>query len=284
MATAPFKLHENYWELFNFESKDLEFLYNHLLELETPLTTRELIDALVQERIKVEKLALKNRQLSDGIVYIPLEHYQLGQTLFLPALDWQKGKIINVRSGNNPDASPFDVIELEMDNGLKRKFAAGLAEHKLNQPIEINLDDPLLDHTKVMQQNGDQLAKRLEEVLKGNPDLVRIAESWFPKALLVNVNIGHLNLAEAALDMVGGGPLLSKDLLDQIDLQTDVNSKLTEFSLNYSLQEDQRFDEVGPSGEVVWFLHRLEPEGVRQLHIICNTRQLITYPLFQAMP
>jgi len=265
MAISPFKLHENYWQLFNIESKDLEFLYNHLLELETPLTTKELIDALVKERINIEKQALQNRQLSDGKVYIPMEHYQVGQTLIFPTLGWKKGKVINVRSGNNPEAVPFDVIELEMEKGLKRQFAAGLAEHKLNRPIEINLDDPMLDHTKVMQQFGDQLAERLDEDLNGNPDLVRIAGSWFPKALLVDVNIGHLNLAEAALDMSGGGPLTTRNLLDQIDLQTDVNSKLTEFSLNYFLQEDQRFDEVGPSGEVVWFLHRLEPEGVRQL-------------------
>jgi hypothetical protein len=30
-----------------------------------------------------------------------------------------------------------------------------------------------------------------------------------------------------------------------------------------ALQEDQRFDEVGPAGQVLWFLNRLEPEDVR---------------------
>jgi hypothetical protein len=29
--------------------------------------------------------------------------------------------------------------------------------------------------------------------------------------------------------------------------------------------EDARFDEVGPSGSVLWYLNRLEPEGVRQV-------------------
>jgi hypothetical protein len=34
------------------------------------------------------------------------------------------------------------------------------------------------------------------------------------------------------------------------------------FSLDYALQEDERFDEVGPAGQVLWFLKRLEPPEV----------------------
>jgi hypothetical protein len=37
---------------------------------------------------------------------------------------------------------------------------------------------------------------------------------------------------------------------------------LLEFSLDLALQEDPRFDEVGPSGNVLWFLKRLEPPEV----------------------
>jgi hypothetical protein len=92
---------------------------------------------------------------------------------------------------------------------------------------------------------------------------VRIAWRWFPRALLVDVNIGHLNLAEAVLDMNGGGPMTTHALLEQIELPTDVNSKLTEFSLNLALQEDGRFDDVGPAGEILWFLQRLEPQQVQ---------------------
>lgn len=43
-----------------------------------------------------------------------------------------------------------------------------------------------------------------------------------------------------------------------------VNPKLAEFSLNLALQDDGRFDEVGPAGEVLWSLRRLEPEEVRE--------------------
>ena len=51
-----------------------------------------------------------------------------------------------------------------------------------------------------------------------------------------------------------------------------VNPKLAEFSLNLALQEDERFDEVGPAGEVLWCLNRLEPEGVREIPSYLNYR------------
>ena len=263
MAPAPFSLREDYWETFKIEKSDLEFLYNHLLELETPLTSKELIDTLVNKRIETEKSTLKAQQESGGMIYRPKDHFQAGQSLLFPQLDWQKGEVKRIRVGHNPQLPPFDVIEVAMENGSSHQFATGLAEHALNQPIEVNLNDPLLNFDHVMEVYGERLLERLETSLEEEPDLVRIASRWFPSALLVDVNIGHLNLAEAVLDMAGGGPLDSKALLEQIDLPTDVNSKLVEFSLNYSLQEDERFDEVGPKGEIVWFLHRLEPEAVQ---------------------
>ena len=34
--------------------------------------------------------------------------------------------------------------------------------------------------------------------------------------------------------------------------------------MDLALQEDARFDEVGPAGKVLWYLERLEPEGVSE--------------------
>jgi len=57
--------------------------------------------------------------------------------------------------------------------------------------------------------------------------------------------------------MAGGGPLSSPELIRQIELPTNVNAKLTEFSFNFAMQEDGRFDEVGPAGETLWFCEGL---------------------------
>jgi hypothetical protein len=263
MGFAPFSLKQNYWNDFEVLPQDLEFLYNHLLEIETPLTPDELVKVLVQERIRIEKIALENQQTSSGKVYLPKEKYAVGQNILFPALDWKKGQVESVRPGSNPELSNFDVIEVAFETGEKKSFAASLETHILNTPIKVNLDDPQLDLKTVLKLHGAHITQCVTEELDSNPDLVRIAGKWFPRALLVDINIGHLNLVEAVLEMEGGGPLKTPDLMEQIDLPKDVNSKLNEFSLNLALQEDKRFDEVGPAGKILWYLHRLEPEPVQ---------------------
>ncbi len=51
--------------------------------------------------------------------------------------------------------------------------------------------------------------------------------------------------------MNGGEPMTTAALMEQIELPRASNPKLTEFSMNYALQEDGRFDEAGPTGEVL---------------------------------
>ena len=264
MGIASFNLKPNYWNDFEVLGEDLEFLYNHLLEIETPLTPDELVKVLVKERIRKEKIALENQQTSSGKIYTPKEKYEVGQSVVFPAMDWKIGKVLSVRTGSNPELSSFEVIDVGFEDGENKSFAASLQKHKLNQPVKINLDDPQLDDTKVLKTYGTHITQCLSEELDSNPDLVRIAGKWFPRALLVDINVGHLNLVEAVLEMEGGGPLKTPDLMEQIDLPKDVNNKLNEFSLNLALQEDKRFDEVGPIGKILWYLHRLEPEPVQQ--------------------
>jgi len=265
MSIDPLSLRKDFWESLTISDEDLEFLYNHLLEIETPLTPGELTVELINERIRTEKNALINQQSSRGTTYIPKQHYNLGQKVTFPLQDWQVGVVTNIRPGHNPELSPFQVIEVEFSGDLKKEYASDLVTHVLNNPIEVKLDDPLLNSEYVFKAFGSIISSQLIEKLERNTDLVRIAGRWFPRALLVDVNEGHLNLAEAVLDMAGGGPLTTHALLDQIELPTDVNAKLTEFSLNLAMQEDGRFDEVGPAGEVIWFLRRLEPELVQNI-------------------
>ncbi len=267
MIVAPLALREDYWETFEILPEDIEFLYNHLLEKETPLTTRELMVALVDERIRREKLSIEKQRASGGSTYLPKEHYTLNQYLVFPVLNWQRGQVIAIRPGHNPDLGDFEVIKVAFEGNDPREFAAGLANHLLNQPVAIETELVGLDLETVLQAHGENLEACLQESLGSNNDFVRIAGRWFPRALLVDINAGHLNLAEAVLDMAGGGPLPTSAMLEQVGLAGQANSKLTEFSLDLALQDDPRFDEVGPAGEVLWFLNRLEPEGVLKPHL-----------------
>jgi hypothetical protein len=118
------------------------------------------------------------------------------------------------------------------------------------------------------------MERKLDEALRADGNLVRIAARWFPRSLLLDINIGQLNLAEAILEVAGGEPMSTPALMEQIELPAGVNPRLVEFSLNYALQEDSRFDEVGPAGEVLWCLRRAEPEEVQHVPAILQYRPI----------
>jgi len=267
MAGEPL-ISSDYWKNLQITPQDIEFLHNHLFEIETPLTTRELVSVLIHERNRAERLAVQQRRLAGGKVYAPKESYQAGDGVVFPALDWKHGKVVSIRAGNNPELGEFDVLTVQMEDGTERLFASKLAAHILNdEPVSVEGDD--FDPDAIFRVNGHTIDKKLETSLQTDENIVRIAGRWFPRALLIDVNVGHLNLAEAVLDMTGGEPLATSALLKDVALPEGVNPKLAEFSLNLALQEDGRFDEVGPAGEVLWCLYRLEPEAVREapLHL-----------------
>lgn len=265
MVIASLSLRDDYWETFDLQEQDIEFIYNYLLEIETPLTPEELVKAIVKERIRREIEAFELQRSSVGDLYFPKDSFQENQNLIFPALGWRQGKVLGVRPGVNPDVDQLKVIKVEFENGEQREFASEVEDHLLNNPPEIAQDSELLDSRFVLDHYSDLLTESLETNLEANEDFVRIAGRWFPRALLVDVNQGHLNLAEAVLDMEGGGPLPTHALIEQVELASSENPKLVEFSLDLGLEEDERFDEVGPAGEVLWYLKRLEPKEVLEI-------------------
>jgi hypothetical protein len=252
-----------YWgEAFVIEEGDLDYLYNLLLEEETPLSTDEMALAIIERRTEREAQAIKRREQGTTL-FRPLDAFAVGQQLVFPALDYTLGTVVGLRAGRNPDYPDFDVIKVDFGEGRPtREFATRLTDHKLNQQKAEASMGEVKAPDKLFAEHGADIAAKLEARLVANPDIVRLAGRWFPRALLASVNIGHLNLAEAVLDMAGGGPLPTEGLLPEVGLPTNINPRLQAFSLNYALQEDPRFDEVGPTGQVMWFLHRVEPPEV----------------------
>jgi hypothetical protein len=274
MGIAAYSMGEDYWENFNLQTEDIEFLYNYLLETETPQTSLELAQALIKERIQRRKIEIEHQRMSGGELYLPKLAYKTGQKLTFPALDWKHGSVIGVRAGHNPDLGNFYIIQVDFDDDDTREFASEFASHKLNDSPKLVEDFDHLDEKTVLKMYSDQLLDALDDSLIGNSDFVRIAGRWFPRALLVDINVGHLNIAEAVLDMAGGGPLPTAVLLEQIELSSEVNPKLLEFSLDLSLQEDPRFDEVGPAGDTLWYLRRLEPVDVLNTPVYLNYQDI----------
>lgn len=265
MMNAPSILPAKYWQSLEINKRDTDFLLSHLFEHEAPLATKDLISALVAERVRFEQEEILEKRKGSGKIYLPKERYQVGDELAFPALSWEKGKVASVRAGKNPEIENFDVMTLVMEDKSEHLFAMGVDEHVLNEESKVGDGDGQVDLDEVISLFGTALEEKLATALRAGDELVGIARHWFPRALLVDVNIGHLNLAEAILDMAEGEPLEPSILMKDIELPEGDNPSLTEFSLNYALQEDPRFDEVGSTGKVLWCLERLEPEEVRNL-------------------
>jgi hypothetical protein len=254
---------------------DLEYLTTLLLERETPLTTEQLAFALMEKRLQDERAALEERY-KDALFYNPSRSYEVGQRLIFPTFDYATGFVVGVRSGDNPDYGDFKVISIQFENPTlnrpdkPREFAASLSvPHKLSQETNNGAkpysSDEEVTADEIMRELREPIVDTLEKRLAAIDTLAHLVRQWFPRDLLLDVNPGYLNLAEAVLDMSGGGPLPTEDILRQMGGLGDAPTSLQIFSLNYALNRDRRFDEVGPAGEVLWYLARLEPPEVLQV-------------------
>lgn len=264
MALATLSISEDYWDDFKFKDSDLDFLYHHLIELETPQSPEELTLLLIENRLKEEKELANQSMGKDVKNYLPKNSYEVGDKIIISSINSELGKVVNVRDGLIYQDPKFKVVEVSFEDGTKREFAAELEEHKLNQPVIIDRDNPLLSPPAIFKNHGNAITKQLTKMLSANSDFVYIAGRWFPKELLVEVNEGNLNLAEAVLDVAAGNPLDTEEILKEVGLPSGVNNKLAGFSLALAMQEDPRFDEVGPEGEVAWFIKKLEPPEVQE--------------------
>jgi hypothetical protein len=262
---GAFTLPKEYWSTIEITPQDIENLHTYLFEREIPLTAHDLSTALIETRIKTERATTEGRQKEGGKAYLPREKYQVGDAITIPSLGWQPGQVVEVRAGLNPSLGSFDVITVALQDGSRRMYASGLGAHALNDaPVEAPQDDGL-NPGSILHMAGDSIERKLDSAFSSDESLVKIAGRWFPRSLLIDISQGQLNLAEAVLDMAGGEPLSTEALVKDIELPAGVNPKLAEFSLNYALQDDDRFDEVGPAGQVLWCLRRLEPDYVREV-------------------
>lgn len=249
-----------YWKDLQITPEDLGHLSNVLVDREIPLPLESLTQELITFRFQREESRIAN-ELSKGTIYLPKNSYKKGETIVFPAMGYEMGKVSSVRDGHNPEHGEFKVIQVDFPEGKSREFAIELEEHPLNEDLQPG-DEQQVSGDDIYSQFGSQVEEVLNRELESDPMFIRLAGEWFVRDLLVDINEGHLNIAEAVLDMADGGPLPTSQLIDDLDLSKEVKPQLGVFSLNYALQEDERFDEVGPAGEVLWYLRRLQPPEV----------------------
>ena len=265
---------ESYWGPgFTLTNQDIEQISAHFLETERPKTASQLAHVVITYRVAEEKNNLQ-QLLSGRKVYNPREQYQAGDDLVFPMLQFLHGTVGNVRQGYNPEYGKFPVITVDI-KGKPREFASGLT---LPQMASINesaqtLDDLVhVDLNALYRKYTNFVAKKVTQVLEKQAEFVRLGPEWFMKALMADINVGHLHLAEAILEMSQGGPLPADEILPHLDMDPSIPVEVQRFSLNLAMLQDKRFDEVAPVGQISWFLRRMEPEEVKKIPPILQYR------------
>lgn len=259
---------------FTITLDDVEYLANVLVERETPMTTGQLARLIVEHRLEQERQDI-SEQYENARIYDPSQHYEIGERVVFSELDFAVGEVVSTRTGTNPAHGEFPVIQVHFEGAGKpnREFASELrTPHNLSN-VEVKLPGiaGLQSADEILRTNIKPIATAINSALQKSDVLSRVAGFWFPRELVLDIDIGTLHLAEAVLDMTGGGPLQTNEIIEQIGGISQAPGQLQVFSLNLALSQDNRFDEVGPSGEVRWYLTRMEPEAVR------NVPQLLHY-------
>lgn len=255
-----------YWHAeFSITDADIEQIYNHFLEIEMPQTVDQLAAVIVNHRVHQEINGIK-QQMKGHAVYQPQESYAVDDKVVFPAMQFARGAVTAVRAGYNPEFGKFNVVSVPLDKKVHEFASDFTSEHTLNAEDGEEIITSLLsvDSDAIYQQYGQVVVGKITEALVAQSDFIKLRNEWFTKSLMADISVGHLHLSEAILEINEGGPLSVDELLPDLDLGKGVKTEIQRFSLNHSLLNDARFDEVAPGNEVAWFLKRLEPDDVKQ--------------------
>lgn len=269
----------NLWvQQFEVSQDDIDFITNLMLENEKPMLTSEVALVMIERRLEkvIEEQA---NQYANTRVYNPTLSYDVGDKLVFTAMDNVVGVVTGVREGHNPEHGDFKVmdVQFEADDVVnKREFACELASHALGEVVTENTlaseDTP--NAREILRASHAIIMPRLIETLQKADSLVRVGSAWFVGDLVMETDIGSLHLAEAVLDMNGGGPLSSEEIVEQIGGLGDAPMTLQAFSIDLALNNDDRFDEVGTSGKIMWYLNRMAPEYVRSMPTVLQYSEI----------
>jgi hypothetical protein len=97
--------------------------------------------------------------------------------------------------------------------------------------------------------------------------------NWLLADMLAEVHVGHLNIAEALIE-VNGHPMSLDELLAEVELDANVSPAMQSISLEHALARDERFDRVQRDGEPAWFLTRMEPAEVIKPPLVLRPAQV----------
>ncbi len=253
-------LDPQYWTReFRLSEQNLEYVYSLLAQgsLGIPAPFDKLALCLIEE-IQRQEDSHVQKLLSLGTMYQPKQQYAVDQVLVFTALDYRTGTVKDIRTGQNPEHSRFEVIQVEMEDPAETvEFAAHLrSPHPLNtlEAEDLNAAD-LMTAEEIFEQYRDEIDAQIRQSFAHNQNTLGIVEwqgGWIVEDLLVEVGQHDRDLAEALM-FEKDRPVSSQTILDELKLDTgDSSPEIVDLSLEIALTRDERFDPVLYKGEVRW--------------------------------
>ena len=259
----------SYWrDEYEIDEADHEFLYETLVDASEPQSSEGLALRIIDRRCQIEDNRIHN-ELARGLIFDPKDTYSVDDQVVFPVFDFRLAKVIDTRQGQNPEHGDFQVMAVHFeDDGKARLFAMSLGSpHKLNRDADDLLfsEEESLTPAEIFEEVGDAVTQRVAEYLRSQPDyFVSAGPLWLTTDQMVQVNVGHLNIAEAAIEMKGE-PVPTRELLDLVDMDRDVSEAVRVFSLETAMLADERFAQVGVLGDSAWFLRRMMPQAALEI-------------------
>ncbi|MDX1520104.1 MAG: hypothetical protein R3264_00575 [Anaerolineae bacterium] len=256
-----------YWQKqFSIDNQDTELIYNRILEENRLLSLDEIAVILVKSHCDAEELASRV-ELKDGKLYQPRETFAVDEKVVFPLLDYSIGTVQYTREANHPDYGKFTVMGVAFENDdAVREFAINFGhQHALNgNESTLSSGEGLVPPEEIYQSFQKTIRPQVKDAFDNNENFVEFHEQYFLRELLSDFHEGLFNIADAAID-INGGPLEIDSLIEQMGLLASGEqiTDLLRFSISYRLENDERFEDVGPAGQSLWYLQRLEPPEVR---------------------
>ncbi len=247
---------ESFWQNWHLTEEDFDRLLEIFLERGRPLTVEEMASALVERM--VEEVRAQSGGEADA-VYDPTALYEVGTRLRFPRLGNLVGEVVGVREGHNPRYERFSVLQVRFPGQPNvREFVADFHHlHVLNFEPHVALEE--LSADRIYSAFGAIIHDKLESALEESDEFVHFGDTWLPKALVVDINVGNLNIAEAMIDVMGKA-LPPEELLTEMEISGNVARPILIFSVNYALAHDERFVNRGSQQKPLWYLRRLEQQ------------------------
>ena len=264
--SPQFWMHE-----FTVSEQNLDFLYGELADgrLGIPAPFEQLVISLIRECQRQEDSHVQ-KLLSLGTMYQPQAQYEVGQVLVFTALDYRTGTVTDIRPGSNPEHGKFQVVAVEMEESTEKlEFAAQLkTQHLLNAlDIEELQAGELMTAEEIYEQYGADIAARLRTALaqtRKDSDFMEWRGGWLLKDMLVEIDEFSRNVTEALM-FEKKGPVPGAAILQELKLDlADVEPNLVDLSLDVSLSQDGRFEQVMANGERQWYARSLLPDAARR--------------------